>query len=292
MEEKISYLKKQDIVKNCLVELLNPGFFDTHSPEKLADIVAGWHHEEDDRTGKRKKIKTLPACAPPSTIKDVFFEFLNILYPVTHEFHGVYVQGSYATGDFVESSDLDLVYIVRNKVAKDPERLLKLRTHLIEVKDCLLKVDPYQHHGPYVLTPKIMQNYLESYLPLEVWKESAPIWGPRKLTFHVQDSGYHNKLWFENSVRYYGNDLKLDTEYDRKKFVCMANMIPAVLYPWKTGKYTTKPEAIKWMLTEYPKSYDWLRDLATRRDSNNYEDVEYLLKWTRNICNEIKKSSS
>lgn len=287
----IEYLKKQDMVKNALVELLNPGFFDTKYPDDLASVIAAYHlgvglpHVKI--LPKKKRVKTLPTFTPPATIKDVYFDLLKILYPVTDEFYGVYVHGSYATGDFVESSDFDIVYILKDVVAKDPERLLSLRKRLAEVKNCLLKVDPLQHHGPYVITPKIMENYLESYLPLDVWKEAAPIWGPRKLVFHVQNSEYHNKLWFEKSLEYYNREIDLRTEYDRKRFICMACMIPAVAHPYVTGRYATKDKAIEWMAKKYPKSKPWAVELNVRRIYGIYSDLERFLKLTREVLKMI-----
>ena len=69
----------------------------------------------------------------------------------------------------------------------------------------------------------------------------------------------------------------------------MANMIPAVVYPWKTGQYTTKYEATKWMEKEYPFAAAWISELYVRRETGEYGHVYNLAEKTRKIINRIKE---
>jgi len=200
---------------------------------------------------------------------------------------GVYVHGSYATGNYVDSSDLDLSIILENQIL--PDNLIKLRDRIKDIDLLLRSVDPLCHHGPYFLTEKMLKNYLESYLPLDVWRHSKCLIGPNEIEFNVVKSESHDKAEFEESVKYYNNPIMTDTEYDRKRFLCMANMIPAVLYPWKTGKYTTKYEATKWMLAEYPFTREWEAEISVRRQAGNYERINSLKQETKDICNWIKE---
>ncbi len=87
----------------------------------------------------------------------------------------------------------------------------------------------------------------------------------------------------KKSKEYYKGDIKLNTPYDRKKFVCMACMIPCVAYPYVTGKYTTKPKAHEWMVEKYPASVLWVAELARRRTSNDYDDLDDFVKATNEV---------
>ncbi len=199
----LDYLIEQDRIKKLLNELLNPGFVDMEDPEGAAREIAEWHEREDDEIGKRVELETLPTFIAPSEIADAFYELWMVLcdFRTSVFISDICVHGSYASGDFVKSSDLDMAYILTEDTSVDTHGLLELRDLLDWTTKPIKHVDPLQHHGPYILTPKIMRNYLESYLPLDVWKESRPVWGLKKLDFYVQDSPYHNKLWFKKIQR-------------------------------------------------------------------------------------------
>ena len=284
----LSYLLEQDRIKKLLNELLNPGFVDMKDPEGAAKEISAWHNKPEEirvasLEGKRIKVRTLPHFFTGS--KEEFESFNQLwqdLFPkiLVSLIGGVYVHGSFGTDNYVESSDLDLVYILNKVATESPAFLMDIREDSKNTTEIFKEIDPFQHHGPYILTPKIMQNYLESYLPLAVWEQSRPIWGPRTLKFYIQDSPYHNKLWFLKSRKYYNGSISLDTEYDRKKFVCMACMIPCVAYPFVTGKYTTKKQAFRWFAAEYPKSKEWIMDIQCRRIESNYENIDGLVKAT------------
>ena len=276
----LNQLLEQDRIKNLLIELLNPGFFNTENPKRIARVIADWHNIPEKKKGKRVKIHTLSFFVAPESIGEVFYDLWAILHQFTTYIQGVYVHGSYATGDFVESSDLDLVYIVTNESARDAAALMQIREGLLGTRAIFDRIDPHQHHGPYILTPKIIRNYLESYLPLEVWRKSRPVWGPQRLKFYVQDCRYHNVIWFERSRKYYTGEIPLLTAYDRKRYVCMACMIPCVAYPYVTGKYTDKVRATEWFAREYPESKEWILEIQRRRIENDYDNLNDFVKAT------------
>lgn len=284
----LEYLKEQDRIKKLLNELLNPGWFDTVDEIAIADEISEWHKTSIPKLGEMIRVKTLPRRMFPK-VKPIM-DIWDVVRDTT--ISAMYVHGSYSTGDNVESSDLDLTYLLPNETAKDPLMLLKLRYRLSKTTKHFKEIDHLQHHGPYILTHRMLQTYLECYLPLDVWLCSTPLMGPELITFHTVKSAYHDKLWFEKSVEYYMDMAKttiyLSSEYDRKRFVCMACMIPCVLYPWATGKYTTKEGAIKWMLGEYPWCREWVDELTEMRKNNNYEHIEDLVKVTGELCRRIK----
>jgi len=276
-------LAEQDRIKRLLNELLNPGFCDVLTPEFRAKVICDWH-QKPPSLGTNRTVIPIPKLGEyPSNIWDIFEELKTVFNRV----RGVYVHGSYATGHCVESSDLDLTVLLDDPT--NPVKLLGLREKVKNVRSLLKCVDPLQHHGPYFLTVKMLKNYLECYLPIAVWAESKRLLGQETVTFNVVESKEHDKAELERSLKYYNKDIDLSTEYLRKRFVCMANMIPAVVYPWKTGKYTTKYEAAKWMVKEYPFTAVWKVELCVRRDTGGYEHIDSLVKHTKDIVNRIKE---
>ena len=294
-------LAEQDRIKRLLNEFLNPAFNLDNDAVDSAKQIAVWHERQRPCYPPRRC--KCPGCNPPGgenitvttlprfnggwhlpnsgPLCDILLDVKSIL--------GIYLHGSYATGHNVESSDVDLTYIIADSVASNPEALLDLQLELSNMTEYLFRVDPLQHHGPYILSQRMLRSYLECYLPLDVWRNSRPIKGGMSITFNVIKSEEHDKAAFEKSLKYYNMDIDLSTEYLRKRFVCMANMIPAVLYPWKTGKYTTKYEATKWMRREYTFTAGWALELYVRRETGGYDQIDSLVKQTKDICNRIKE---
>ena len=117
-------------------------------------------------------------------------------------------------------------------------------------------------------------NYIESYLPIEVWKGTKCVFGDNRLHFNVVKSEYHDKEWFEKSGPFYKDAAlhpeRFQTEYEIKKFAMMAIMIPAVAHPWATGVHTTKANAIKWAMRRYPATIPWVDMLTRMRAENDF----------------------
>jgi len=277
----LEYLKKQDEIKKLLIEALNPAFYNCLMPD--VQKVVEWHQKTFKGTLQSTTIEIKDYIPSLPVMQFITLKLKKLLWPTRVGIIGAYVHGSFANDDYVEGSDLDLIYVLSDCVAQEYDKFLSLREALIETMPLFFMIDPLQHHGPYILTERMFHYYLESYLPIDVWKESKRIFGKPKLEFNVVKSPYHDKLWFEKSREYYNGEIKLDSVYDRKRFVSMATMIPAVTYPYVTGKYTTKAKAIEWFREKYPDSAVMLCELEIRRNENAYNDVDDLLKEVRKV---------
>jgi hypothetical protein len=171
---------------------------------------------------------------------------------------------------------------------------MTLREQMEWFRTDVKEIDKYQHHGPYFLMEKMLYTYLESYLPLAVWYHSKVLYGDGLLHFCPIKSRYHDKLWFEKSVLYYNDlhDYYVHDEcqiYQNKRFVCMANMIPAITYPFVTGKYATKDYTTAWFQKRYPFAIDWLNNCRDRRLNNYYHHLEPFIEQTREVINKVKE---
>ena len=251
---------------------------------KAAIIVAGWHgiadnRQNPDQTTLIHTLAPVHACldAYPPGIRSHLGELIDILQGCSRHLEGAYLHGSLATLDFIPGgSDLDLTYILSRETARVPESLLELRNRLKGATTCFYAIDRFQHHGPYILTQKIKDNYIESYLPLAVWRKSRPILGPNVVTLSRRESEFHKALWFRRSVQHYRRcyfeGKKLNNTYGAKLFISMATLLPAVAHTFLTGRYVSKPTALEWLKHSFPDESirDWLDRLSRIRSRNLY----------------------
>ena len=266
----LDVLLEQDKIKNLVIKLLNPGYFELEDPWEAAKKIYRW--EPPMLAGSHKTIE-FQSFRPPAPICKAFGKLTDILWDHEACFLGVYVHGSYATGSYVEASDLDMLYIM-SEHGLDPYRLLALREILSKTKEIFEEIDPGDHHGPYIMLPQFLNNYIESYLPLEAWKKAKCVFGRNELLFDVQKSEYHEKEWFEKSGPFYKDAAEHPERFQTfnaiKKFCLMATMIPAVAYPWVTGEYTTKQIALEWVRATYPSAVPWADELTRMRAENDF----------------------
>jgi len=261
----------------------------THSSllTKSAEIVATWHQINDDIDipKSRMKVTTLDSidtCLKhyPPFIRSALKKLHSILHSCASFLSGVYLHGSMATLDYVPGfSDLDLVYILNLHTAQSPDALLKLRQGLIKTNEYFYKIDRFQHHGPYTLTPTILNNYIESYLPLAVWRTARPMLGSQVIYFNICKSPYHQEMWFRRSAQYYRRHFfengKFANLYDAKLFVSMATLLPAVAHAYANGTFTSKAHALEWVQRTYsdPQIADWIERLTRIREENPYQEI-------------------
>ena len=85
------------------------------------------------------------------------------------------VHGSIATDEFINYSDFDGLIIIRDEVFKDKGRLTALAEVIHESKKIMFEIDPFQHHGWFVLKENDLSNFPVDYLPLEVMSHSKSL---------------------------------------------------------------------------------------------------------------------
>jgi hypothetical protein len=88
---------------------------------------------------------------------------------------GAYVHGSLATNDQINYSDFDALVILKDEVFTDKSRLSRVAYSLCESRKHMLRMDPLQHHGWFVLTESDLHQYPLTYFPLELFSYSKSI---------------------------------------------------------------------------------------------------------------------
>jgi|TARA_B100001971_G_scaffold25016_1_gene19484 predicted nucleotidyltransferase len=90
----------------------------------------------------------------------------------------IIIHGSYGDGTYTNFSDIELTVVLNDRFENDEiarKRLLKWIRQFIN--PFIIKLDPLQHHGVFLLWPNLMENYNECILPILAYDNSWSING-------------------------------------------------------------------------------------------------------------------
>jgi hypothetical protein len=85
------------------------------------------------------------------------------------------VHGSLGTTEEIPYSDFDGLVILRNQVFSSNERLAKVAISLSRAHGLMLKLDPLQHHGWFVLCERDLKCWPAAYFPEEILRHSKSL---------------------------------------------------------------------------------------------------------------------
>ncbi len=102
----------------------------------------------------------------------------DALKPIQGDLLAAILHGSLATDEKINYSDFDGLLIVRDEVFKDKRRLAKLAKAVYETRKIMNEIDPFQHHGWFVLTETDLLSYPVNYLPVEVLHHAKSLFPP------------------------------------------------------------------------------------------------------------------
>jgi len=147
------------------------------SPRQYAETLAGFFS-----AWERHIPKTNTSRTTASSGKDYASWFneggfkphyrpVHMLHRILDEAGGIFfkraiVHGSVATlEDTIGFSDMDLAFVVKTSVLKDPAALLRLRNLAREILTLTYAFDPFMHHGPYYIPEIDLAWYPEAMFP-------------------------------------------------------------------------------------------------------------------------------
>ncbi len=96
------------------------------------------------------------------------------------------VHGSYAMGDEILYSDFDALLVISKEAINDKVKLAEAAYKLHQLRKVMHRIDPFQHHGWFVVTEYDLENYPEWFLPKAVLQHGKSLLGPTKLNVVVQ----------------------------------------------------------------------------------------------------------
>lgn len=97
------------------------------------------------------------------------------------------VHGSFATGEEITYSDFDGLIIISKEALRNRRQLAETAYNLHELRKVMHLIDPFQHHGWFVLSEFDLENYPEWFLPTAVLHHSKSLIGNTRLEINVQE---------------------------------------------------------------------------------------------------------
>ena len=97
------------------------------------------------------------------------------------------VHGSFATGEEIAYSDFDGLIIISKEALRNRRQLAETAYNLHELRKVMHLIDPFQHHGWFVLSEFDLENYPEWFLPTAVLHHSKSLIGNTRLEINVQE---------------------------------------------------------------------------------------------------------
>ncbi len=242
---------------NCDVKLTKSSY------EFLASSIKWFNSRINSEASDLRRVKLdIPQTYDRSIYHGVRFNPINRLCEYIKEklepyLIGAYIHGSLSTMDYTEYSDLDTLFIIKQEVLEDPNRIKELERLFIKSTKYLYEFDPLQHHGHFFLTESDLKYYNQSFLPLTAIKLSTCILGKgENLTFYIRDSEQESEIRFIDSIktvrRYITKDIsRLNTPYYLKGFLSHFMILP-VLFLQLRGEYVSKKDSFEILKERVP----------------------------------------
>lgn len=162
----------------------------------------------------------------------------------------LYLHGSMADQTYTSFSDVDDLVVMRKEAWQDLDDLTRIGTELTKIANSYQNVDPFQHHGHWLITEFDLLSYDSSYLPLVVLEGAKRVTGNSWFDFCVQDNPHgftENAIATIKSINsrlgQSANGKGLNA-YDLKGLVGEIAIVPAYLFQTK-GELISKKQAIK-----------------------------------------------
>ena len=97
--------------------------------------------------------------------------------------------GSVATRDYVRGfSDTETLLVIRRETATDAARLLRLRGLVERSMRSLYRIDPFQHHGHFVISEMDFDYYPQAFVPLVYFRGASAFLGGGAFRVRERDS--------------------------------------------------------------------------------------------------------
>ena len=199
--------------------------------------------------------------------------------------------GSYATFDYSDWSDIDMVLIISDDVFKEKDKLKRLHFFILNQQDFFTLCDPLQHHGFFIITESEMKAYPQIYMPFEVYKRGVSFFNMEELTFYERGCEDEIKYSINEIISYIQNinDLvekqKKISAFEWKAYLSGILLLPC-LYLQSRDKPHYKKDALRVVCNYFDeKSCELIKTVTEIRVQWKYKNVKksfimYFLFWS------------
>lgn len=197
---------------------------------------------------------------------------------------GAYVHGSIGNSEEVPYSDFDGIVILKSSCFVNKEVLFRVVKALKETAHMMLKMDPLQHHGWFVLCEKDLLDYPEYYFPHELFLHAACLFGNSHLTIHLRAAGYHNEFMkgfnhlSDSILNKIGSKKFLENRYGFKNLLSEFMLLPAVYFQAKTGKGIFKKLSFELLRKEQGIMHGIMDEVSAIRETWEYKAPEEFMR--------------
>ena len=175
-------------------------------------------------------------------------------------FHAVIVHGSVAVNEVIKYSDFDGFLIVNDRFW-DSKRLRKFEYDSMKL---IYQFDPIQHHGWFKIRRNQLNNFPQSYLPIEALHNSAlifPFSNSITLTYTIEtETDYGRSLdRLINSIKLemsLNPDIRQMNIYELKSLLSKIMLLPSMYYSFKHRKGVYKKHSFQLVRDDFS-MLDW-----------------------------------
>ena len=204
-------------------------------------------------------------CTLPYVYKNIHSlqRNLEILKPYADD---ILLHGSIASNDAIADwSDVDITILLKDQITQNAGALVELRKKIIKILPLLLRIDPLQHHGFFI----IHKHHTETSMPFKVLENSISLFDT--LLPHTMYLLNDQSKAFEDALEFFALRQKHPPRnlYQWKTYMNTIFILPAWYYN-KKGKYYDKKEAIDRFLTQFPALGEDFLYLSRYRHEWNY----------------------
>jgi len=127
-----------------------------------------------------------------TTTNQTILEIQNELESIEINLSQCLIHGSYATHEEIEYSDFDGLIIINKNVLTNFNHFKKTIAAIKKTNQLILKLDPLQHHGWFIILESELDDYDETFLPVDVLNISKSLLLTNKSELKISLKGNSN----------------------------------------------------------------------------------------------------
>jgi hypothetical protein len=174
------------------------------------------------------------------------------LAPVQQQLVGVWLHGSLATQDYTGYSDVDALIVLRDEAVQNPRTYRRVRAAVLRALRSILVFDPLQHHGFFVGTESLLDQWPSDYLPGAALQHARPLCPlPASVALQEHSDPLEAPAAFHTLCRQVLHAQVPRTLYQAKSLLSQFMLLPAAYYQ-AIGQPVYKRESFPQAQAEFP----------------------------------------